>query len=150
MWPFFPSPIQWFLLYQYLVVVPDFSRLNTYEKGIKRASMIRSLCKKCNERPVAINYRKEGRIFYRTMCDHCSRGRHIGKSKWELAGYKKKDTCDRCSFTGKYQEQFNVYYVDGDPNNCKFGNLKTVCANCQRILHKLKLPWRRGDLRPDF
>jgi hypothetical protein len=138
------------LLYQYLVVVPDFSRLNTYEKGIKRAGMIRSLCKKCNERPVAVNYRKEGRIFYRTMCDHCSRGRHPGKPKWQLSGYKKKDTCDRCSFTGKYAEQFNVYHVDGDPNNCKFGNLKTVCANCQRILHMLKLPWRKGDLRPDF
>jgi hypothetical protein len=25
-----------------------------------------------------------------------------------------------------------------------------VCANCQRILHKLKQPWRRGDLTPDF
>jgi hypothetical protein len=25
-----------------------------------------------------------------------------------------------------------------------------VCANCQRILHKLKLPWKRGDLTPDF
>jgi hypothetical protein len=25
-----------------------------------------------------------------------------------------------------------------------------VCANCQRILHKFKLPWRQGDLRPDF
>jgi hypothetical protein len=138
------------LLYEYLVVIPKFTGLNTYEKGTKRAGMIRSLCKNCGERPVAINYRKEGKTFYRSKCDHCSRGNNLGKAKWELAGYKKKDTCDRCSYTGKYLEQFNVYYVDGDPTNCRFSNLKTVCANCQRILHKLKLPWKRGDLRPDF
>ena len=136
--------------YQYLVVVPNFAELNSYEKGTKRAGMIRELCKKCGSRPVAINYRKDNKTFYRSVCDHCSRNRNDGKAKWELAGYKKKDTCDRCSYTSKYPEQFNVYYVDGDPNNCRFGNLKTVCANCQRILHKLKLPWRRGDLRPDF
>jgi predicted HNH restriction endonuclease len=43
-----------------------------------------------------------------------------------------------------------VYHIDGDISNCKYSNLKTVCANCQRILHKLKQPWRRGDLTPDF
>jgi hypothetical protein len=34
--------------------------------------------------------------------------------------------------------------------NCKYTNLKTVCANCQRILYKLGLSWRQGDLTPDF
>lgn len=112
--------------------------------------MIRNLCKNCGERPVAINYKKADRVFYRKTCDHCSRNRKPGKPRWELSGYKKKTACDRCSYSSKFEEQFNVYYVDGDPNNCKFANLKTVCANCQRILHKLKLPWKRGDLRPDF
>jgi hypothetical protein len=116
----------------------------------KGQGMIRSLCKACGARPVAINYYKEGKTFYRRTCDHCARGCSPGKPKWELAGYKLKNTCDRCTFTGKFSEQFNVYYADGDPSNCKITNLKTVCANCQRILHKLKLPWRQGDLRPDF
>ena len=111
---------------------------------------MRDLCKKCNQRPVAINYYKEGKPFYRSMCDHCSRNRTEGVSQWQRAGYKKKAACDKCSFASKYPEQFNVYYVDGDPSNCRYTNLKTVCANCQRILHKLKLPWRQGDLRPDF
>jgi hypothetical protein len=43
-----------------------------------------------------------------------------------------------------------VYHIDGNINNCKYANLKTVCANCQRLLHKIKLPWKRGDLTPDF
>ena len=112
--------------------------------------MIRSLCKTCGRRPVAINYHKDDKVFYRKVCDHCSRDRGPGKPRWQLAGYKIKDTCDRCSYTSKYIDQFDVYYADGDLTNCRLTNLKTVCANCQRILHKLKLPWKRGDLRPDF
>ena len=34
-------------------------------------------------------------------------------------------------------------------NNCSFKNLKTVCANCQRVLHLVGLKWKQGDLVPD-
>ena len=111
---------------------------------------MRSLCKTCGARPVAINYRKEGKIFYRSKCDHCARSRGPGRPLWALAGYKMKLKCDRCAYESKYKEQFNVYYLDGNPSNARIPNLKTVCANCQRILHVLKLPWKRGDLTPDF
>lgn len=111
---------------------------------------MRELCKICQKRPVAINYYKEGKPFYRTKCDHCSKNRKSGTALWEKAGYNKKATCDKCGFSSKHQEQFDVYYIDGNPGNCRYTNLKTVCANCQRILHKLKLPWKQGDLRPDF
>jgi hypothetical protein len=111
---------------------------------------MRDLCKICQKRPVAINYYKEGKPFYRSKCDHCARGRKEGTPKWVNTGYKKKATCDRCGFSSKYSEQFDVYYADGNPSNCKYSNLKTVCANCQKILYKLKLSWRRGDLTPDF
>ena len=111
---------------------------------------MRDLCNQCNQRPVAINYHKDGKTYYRSKCDHCSKKRNEGKPLWQKAGYKKKATCDKCSFTSKYSEQFDVFYVDGDPTNCRYSNLKTVCANCQRTLHKFKLPWRQGDLRPDF
>lgn len=111
---------------------------------------MRKLCKKCQQRPVGINYHKNEKTFYRSVCDHCARNRSEGKPKWELAGYKKKNICDRCGFTSKYSEQFNLFYIDGNVNNCRYSNLKTVCANCQRILHKLNLPWRQGDLIPDF
>jgi hypothetical protein len=111
---------------------------------------MRPLCKTCGKRPVAINYHKGDRVFYRKTCDHCARHREVGRPKWQQAGYKKKDKCDRCGYTSKYTEQFDVYYIDGEPSNTKLANLKTVCSNCQRILHIFKLPWKRGDLTPDF
>lgn len=111
---------------------------------------MRELCNECGERLVAINYYKDGKVHYRKKCDHCAKKRREGKPRWVLAGYKKKTTCDRCGHSSRYEEQFNVYHVDGEPANCRFSNLKTVCANCQRILYKLNLPWKRGDLLPDF
>lgn len=111
---------------------------------------MRDLCKKCKQRPVAVNYKKADRIFYRSVCDHCAKGYKETRPLWALSGYSKKDSCDKCGFTSKFSEQFDVYYVDGNPANNTYTNLKTVCANCQRVLAKLKLPWKQGDLRPDF
>lgn len=111
---------------------------------------MRDLCKKCRKRPVAINYKKNNRVYYRSMCDHCAKGFKTEKPTWMSSGYKKKLQCDKCGFQGQHQEQFDVYHTDGDVTNCKYTNLKTVCANCQRVLHKLKLPWKQGDLTPDF
>lgn len=111
---------------------------------------MRKLCKKCDKRPVAINYYKEGKPFYRSTCDHCARGSKDGLPKWYKSGYRPKNKCDKCGFVSKYFQQFTVFHIDGDLDNCRITNLKTVCANCQRILHSLNLPWRQGDLSPDF
>lgn len=99
---------------------------------------------------MAINYYKDGQAFYRSKCDHCARGGNEGKMSWEISGYKKKASCDKCGFKSLQPEVFNVFYVDGDLNNNRFTNLKTVCANCQRVLHKEGVKWRQGDLKPDF
>ena len=111
---------------------------------------MRKLCKTCGERPVAVNYHKEGRTFYRSKCDHCSKDRGTRLSKWQAAGYKKKAQCDRCGFKSSHPEIFNVFYVDGKLNNNQHTNLKTVCANCQRVLHREGAKWTRGDLTPDL
>ena len=111
---------------------------------------MRKTCTKCKERPVAVNYHKEGRTYYRSLCDHCSRGLGESRPLWKLAGYKKKDQCDKCGTKSKHPEIFNVFYVDGNLNNNQFTNLKTICANCQRVLHKEGGRWRQGDLTPDF
>ncbi len=110
---------------------------------------MRKNCKKCNERPVAVNYYKEGKAFYRSLCDHCSRGYKSGDPTWMKSGYKKKPQCDKCGFKSVHQEVFTVLYIDGNSNNFRPNNLKTVCANCQRILEK-DGRWKQGDLRPDF
>lgn len=111
---------------------------------------MRKICKNCGQREVAINYYKNGKAYYRSICDHCGKKRNLSFFPWERAGYKKKNICDRCGFHSNHQEQFNVFHIDGDLLNCRHLNLKTICANCQRILNKEKIIWRRGDLVPDF
>ena len=111
---------------------------------------MRPLCK-CSLRPAAINYKKGNKTYYRKLCETCLRnGVGHGIPKWKQAGYIKKQNCEKCSFASNYKEQFNVFHVDGDLNNTRFSNLKTVCANCQRTLHKEGIRWKQGDLIPDF
>jgi ribosomal protein L44E len=43
----------------------------------------------------------------------------------------------------------NVYFVDGNKKNVNPINLKTVCANCQRLTSVKRLGWRMGDLQAD-
>jgi len=132
-----------------------FSCLHQPKKGKKRATinsyMNRPLCI-CGYRPAAINYKKEGKTYYRKKCETCLKANQIGYGipKWYRDGYRQKSICDKCGHKSKYSEQFNVFHVDGNLNNSKFNNLKTVCANCQRILHKEGVYWKQGDLRPDF
>jgi hypothetical protein len=70
--------------------------------------------------------------------------------RWQSAGYVLKNTSDKCGFKSNFKDVFNVFHVDGDLNNCRHANLKTVCANCQRVLHKQGIQWRQGDLVPDL
>ncbi len=111
--------------------------------------MVRPLCI-CGFRPAAINYIKEGKTYYRRKCEICLKGgAYKGIPKWYQDGYRIKNKCDKCGFTSKYLEQFNVFHVDGNMNNSRPTNLKTVCANCQRILAKEGVKWQQGGLRPD-
>ena len=111
---------------------------------------MRPLCKTCKEKPCAINYYKGKTVFFRKQCDSCSRGTTKKKPRWAQSGYKKKDFCEKCGFKSKHPEQFNVYHVDGNLENCRPSNLKTICANCQRIIQKEEHRWKQGDLLADF
>jgi hypothetical protein len=111
---------------------------------------MRPLCA-CGIRPTAVNYHKNGHTYYRSMCNVCLKhGEGYGVARWHRAGYKIKTACDKCGFKSPHKEVFAVFHVDGDLNNCKQMNLKTVCANCQRVLHKEGVRWRQGDLTPDL
>ena len=111
---------------------------------------MRPLCD-CKLRPAAINYKKNGRTYYRKKCETCLRnGSKHGVPKWKQRGYTKKDSCEKCGFKSKHSEQFNVYHIDGNLDNCSILNLKTICANCQRLMQKQGVRWKQGDLLPDF
>jgi hypothetical protein len=111
---------------------------------------MRPLCQTCRKKPCGINYYKDNRPFYRSQCDTCARGATPKKPRWSQLGYKKKDFCEKCGHKSKHTEQFNVYHLDGNLENCRPANLKTICANCQRTLQKEGFIWRQGDLLADF
>ena len=105
---------------------------------------------KCGLRPRAINYKKQGKIYYRSLCEICmSNGLYHGIPRWSRAGYKMKLQCDKCGFKSQHHEVFKVFHVDGNLNNSRPANLKTVCANCAQILGKEGIVWRQGDLVAD-
>ena len=114
---------------------------------------MRHICTACNQRLVAVNYRRDDVTHYRARCDHCIRRNKKIKppeALWKKAGYKKKPTCERCGFRSKYSAQLLVYHVDGDMNNVGVRNLKTICQNCVIEVARSTLPWRAGDLEPDL
>ena len=114
---------------------------------------MRPTCQSCNQRPCAVNYVRENITHYRSRCETCVRkGKKLQprQPRWQQAGYVKKIACDLCGFRAKYASQTMVYHVDGNLNNCITKNLKTVCRNCVEELAKSDLPWRRGDLNPDY
>ena len=70
--------------------------------------------------------------------------------KWYVAGYRPKQQCDKCGHKSEYKEHFRVFHIDTNLNNCKFDNLKTVCANCISVLSKEGIKWKQGDLTADY
>jgi len=114
--------------------------------------MERPVCPACNQRFRAVNYHKDGVAHYRARCEYCiKRNRKIKAPdpRWKAAGYKKKTTCDRCGFRGKFAAQLLVYHIDGNLNNSGLRNLKTICLNCVEEVKRADLPWKSGDLEED-
>jgi hypothetical protein len=115
--------------------------------------MTRPTCPVCNQRLCAINCYRDGRVYYRRMCEYCiKRGKRVKPPipKWQATGYKKKPTCDKCGFKAKYNGQLMVYHVDGNLHNSAIRNLKTICLNCSVELKKSDSTWKPGDLEPDL
>jgi len=114
----------------------------------------RKLCPTCNNNPVAVNYIKEGRTHYRSMCSSCiHKGRKVKPAPpaWFKGGYRKKPHCEKCGFKAKYPEdQLRVFHLDGNLRNHAWTNLRTICLNCQQEVFKSRLPWKPADLVPDF
>ena len=61
-----------------------------------------------------------------------------------------KFNCEKCGFKSTHKEIFRVFHVDGNLDNNRFNNLKTVCLNCAQILGKEGITWRQGDLIADY
>ena len=113
--------------------------------------MERKTCPICRRHPVAINYYRGDRVYYRSACTPCIHQKRQPQPdipSWIRSGYKKRDRCDRCGFKFRTQEQSAVYYIDGDTANNNWANLKTICLNCQ--IEVAKTRWRPSAIQPDF
>ena len=113
---------------------------------------MRPVCAACNQRLVAVNYTRDDVVHYRTKCDHCIRRNKKIKppeALWKKAGYKKKATCDRCSFRSRYAGQLLVCHMDGNMRNVSLNNLRTVCLNCMEEVKRLDIPWVPNQLQAD-
>jgi len=78
--------------------------------------MTRPICIQCQQRHAGINYKRNGKTYYRKKCDTCIRSSHNikpAKPNWTKTGYKKKMICDKCHFKARWAKQIIVYYVDG-------------------------------------
>ena len=124
-----------------------------FRKSTDYGAFGKELSKYTMDKPKSINYKKDGVPYYRSMCISCIRK---GKKKkpvrpaWALAGYKKKEKCERCGFKAKTQKQLFVFYVDGVKKNHDTTNLKTICANCSIEIEGRGAGWAPADLVPDL
>ena len=117
---------------------------------MRRQDKTRTTCPVCQKKPLAVNYIRNGKIYYRSRCDRCSR---LGLAKtphWSRSGYKKKPHCEKCGFKSKYKEQLHVYHINGRRSDTHPNNLKTICLNCEMDIVRSKTGWVQGDLTPDF
>ncbi len=114
---------------------------------------LRPLCTECKAKPRAYAYRKGNKIYWRRLCDTCIRKKHKlkvgGVTALERSGYKKRPKCELCGFKAQNLIQLDVLFVDGNLRNTVHTNLKTVCANCQRLSSVRRLGWHVGDLIAD-
>lgn len=116
-------------------------------------TIMRPVCTQCNKNYKAINYIRDNVTHYRSTCDECGRKRKkvkLRNPRWQIAGYKKKTTCDLCGFHSLFPTQMTVFHIDGNLDNCQFINLRTICLNCVEVVKKKDVTWRRGDLEVDY
>lgn len=113
----------------------------------------RPICRTCNKNHCAINYKRKGITYYRTLCISCGRTKPKKRVKlcnWEKAGYKKKTACDLCGFRSVFQSQITVFHIDGNLNNSSFNNLRSICLNCVEVVKRNEVTWKRGHLQVDY
>lgn len=114
--------------------------------------MLRPICNLCGKNHCAVNYIREGKTHYRSICDECGRKKKKlkpRKANWTKSSYKKKDTCDLCGFKSLFPTQMTVYHIDGNLENIALTNLRTVCLCCIEVIKRKEVTWRRGDLQVD-
>ena len=154
------SPCKFIRINKYIYNYCAFIRLNVRNFGAYIGDVntvmnigTRPLCTQCKAKPRAYGYKKGTKIYWRRLCDTCIRKQKNkkigGVTPLQRSGYKKLKKCEMCGFKAQSPGQLDVLFVDGNLRNTTSSNLKTVCANCQRLGSIRRLGWRVGDLVAD-
>ena len=103
----------------------------------------RPLCEHCKTSLAKPNGKsKHGFTKWHKYCVDCAKGAYNSKYGYLL---HKKDKCEKCGFVPEDKCQLDVVYKDGNKKNKDKRNLKTLCANCNR-LHQKKLKEKRKSI----
>lgn len=94
----------------------------------------RQLCKNCNISLAKSNgISKHGFIKWHKYCSSCSKSIYNPKFGYRL---HKNVVCDICNFKAIDKCQLDLIYLDGNKKNKNIDNIKTLCANCNRVYQK--------------
>jgi hypothetical protein len=103
----------------------------------------RPFCTKCNIALAKPNGKsKHGFKKWHKYCSSCANAAYNPKNGHLL---NKHNCCEECGFVPVDMCQLDIMYVDGNKKNKEKSNIKTVCANCNRLLQK-KLRERKSIL----
>jgi hypothetical protein len=94
----------------------------------------RPLCKKCTVSLAKPNGKsKHGFQQWHKYCSSCAKQAYDSKFGFLL---NKKTYCEECKFIAKDQCQLDIVYKDNNNKNKSKSNMKTLCANCNRLYQK--------------
>lgn len=94
----------------------------------------RPLCSNCKVTLAKSNGKsKHGFTKWHKYCVDCSKAAYNTTHGYLL---HKKNKCDRCGFVPEDKCQLDIVYKDDNRKNKEKSNLKTLCANCNRLLKK--------------
>lgn len=94
----------------------------------------RPFCKQCKSALAKANgVSKHGFKKWHKYCSNCAKAAYNPKYGYLL---NKKPHCEVCGFIAVDKCQLDIVYLDGNKKNKNKSNIKTICANCNRLANK--------------
>lgn len=94
----------------------------------------RPLCENCKISLAKPNGKsKHGFKKWHKYCSTCAKAAYNKKFGYLL---HKKNKCEKCGFIPEDKCQLDIVYKDNNSKNKEKSNMKTLCANCNRVYQK--------------
>lgn len=94
----------------------------------------RPMCEQCKVSLAKPNGKsKHGFTKWHKYCASCAKATYNSKSGYLL---NKKNKCEKCGFVPEDKCQLDIVYKDGNKKNKDKSNMRTLCANCNRVYQK--------------